>query len=320
MNQNFQNYDVIGDIHGHADTLRALLARLGYAESGGVFQHPSRRVLFVGDFVDRGPKIRETLQLVRAMIENAGALAVLGNHELNAIRYHSQGPDGKPFRPHSEKNRVQHQATLEQLAIPHPKEWADWLEWMKALPFYLDLGGLRVVHAAWSDESIHVLGNRRLTDPEFFAVSNAVGSVEHKALSILLNGPELALPPGVQYQDKEGHIRTEMRVRWFGARSNGSAPTYRGLVFPPSDQIPELELSPEARANLPTYGPDEPPVLFGHYWMPPLPPTRLAPNAACVDYSVASKGGGLLTVYRWNGETVLSDENFVFEQRTVVPS
>ena len=64
-----QHYDIIGDIHGYADELCDLLARLGYHERNGIYQHPERRVVFVGDFIDRGPKIRKTLQIVRAMVD-----------------------------------------------------------------------------------------------------------------------------------------------------------------------------------------------------------------------------------------------------------
>lgn len=62
--------DLIGDIHGHADKLEALLHQLGYAKNKGVYAHPERKVLFVGDYIDRGPKIRETLQIVRSMVES----------------------------------------------------------------------------------------------------------------------------------------------------------------------------------------------------------------------------------------------------------
>ena len=62
------------------------------------------------------------------------------------------------------------------------------------------------------------------------------------------------------------------------------------------------------------YSHEDPPVFVGHYWMD-AEPTILAPNVACLDYSVASKSGGKLVAYRWDGEQVLSDENFVFVER-----
>jgi hypothetical protein len=50
--------DVIGDIHGYTDKLRALLDRLGYEQSGGVCGSPDRQAIFVGDLSDRGPSDR----------------------------------------------------------------------------------------------------------------------------------------------------------------------------------------------------------------------------------------------------------------------
>src|SRR4029077_17532011 len=78
-------YDVIGDIHGHAEELRTLLRRLGYEERNGGYVAEGHNAIFVGDFIDRGPAIREVLQIARTMVSRTGALyAVLGNHEFNA--------------------------------------------------------------------------------------------------------------------------------------------------------------------------------------------------------------------------------------------
>lgn len=54
-------YDIIGDIHGYAEPLQRLLEKLDYTESNGTWRHPDRKVIFVGDYIDRGPAIRETL-------------------------------------------------------------------------------------------------------------------------------------------------------------------------------------------------------------------------------------------------------------------
>ena len=82
-----QGYDIIGDIHGHHRTLEALLGQLGYVVSDGVWRHSSRQVVFLGDFIDRGPNIRETLSIVKAMVDNDAAYAVLGNHEYKALAF-----------------------------------------------------------------------------------------------------------------------------------------------------------------------------------------------------------------------------------------
>ena len=143
---------------GHADKLERLLRRLGYEERDGIYRHASRQLIFVGDFIDIGAEIRRTLQLVRAMVDAGTARAVMGNHEFNALLYHTKGPDGQWLRSHDEKNTFQHQATLDQIALSEPDEWKDWLDWMLELPLWLDLGSCRVVHAAWDDAASRPVG------------------------------------------------------------------------------------------------------------------------------------------------------------------
>src|SRR6516164_5985142 len=99
-------YDLIGDIHGHADELVQLLEALGYETARGLYRHPNRKVIFLGDFIDRGPQIRQVLEIVRPMIESGHALAVMGNHELNALAYHTEDREslGAYLRPRNPKN------------------------------------------------------------------------------------------------------------------------------------------------------------------------------------------------------------------------
>ena len=78
-------YDLIGDIHGHADELKELLIKLGYGNQDGTWSHKSRMVVFLGDYIDRGPKQKESVEIVRGMVEAGHALAIMGNHEFNAI-------------------------------------------------------------------------------------------------------------------------------------------------------------------------------------------------------------------------------------------
>src|SRR5450631_4067579 len=146
-------YDLIGDIHGHADELVRLLETLGYQKSQGAYRHPERKVIFLGDFIDRGPKIRQVLEIVRPMIEDGKALAVMGNHELNALAYHTEDPKkpGEFLRQHSDKNVHQHAKTVEQLT---PQELHSYLAWFRTLPMWLDLDGLRAVHACWDEGAI----------------------------------------------------------------------------------------------------------------------------------------------------------------------
>jgi hypothetical protein len=140
-------YDIIGDIHGCSQTLTALLDKLGYKPRDGVYQHPSRQAVFLGDFIDRGPHQREVIAIVRPMIESGTALSVMGNHEFNAIAYATQDAEsGEYLRAHSDKNTAQHQMFLDAYA-GDAAGYADTIGWFKTLPLWLDLGELRVVHA-----------------------------------------------------------------------------------------------------------------------------------------------------------------------------
>jgi hypothetical protein len=69
-------YDLIGDIHGYASELKALLAKMGYQVTDGIWQHPVRKVIFLGNFVDLGSKQIETVHIAHTMVESGNALAV----------------------------------------------------------------------------------------------------------------------------------------------------------------------------------------------------------------------------------------------------
>lgn len=303
-------YDLIGDIHGYAEPLRCLLGDLGYQEVNHTYRHPhDRKVVFLGDFIDRGPAIRETLHLVRNMVEEGSALAVMGNHEFNAVCFHT--PDGKGDFLRSRtvdggKNVIQHQATLEAFS-GREREWAHWIDWFKGLPFYLDLGGIRAVHASWDGEAVRLLEKSSLHDPTFLREAATPGTPEFEAIERVLKGVELGLPEGHFFTDKHGVRRPHIRVRWW---EEGRGKTYRQLVFPDCDTVPDASLDPEAASHWCGYDLNDPPVFFGHYWLPPSFPTNpVAPNAACLDYSVA-KPGGRLAAYQWDGEQRLSSANF----------
>ena len=59
-------YDLIGDIHGHAEELEKLLVHLGYSMSDSGYSHPERKVIFLGDFIDRGEKLAQHRRLLES--------------------------------------------------------------------------------------------------------------------------------------------------------------------------------------------------------------------------------------------------------------
>lgn len=309
------SYDLIGDIHGYARPLVELLERLGYEKREGVYRHPERQAIFLGDFIDRGPEQRAVIDIVRPMIDSGAALAVMGNHEFNAIAFYTEDPDeaGTYLRPHSEKNRKQHQAFLE--AYADAGDYADLIEWFRSLPLWLELDGLRVVHACWDEKLMHYLEKRfpgvnSYLEDELLIAASRRGAMEFRAIETLLKGKEVRLPRGQHFLDKDGNPRHAIRMRWWDA----GARTFRGAFLGPEAALSHIPEDPIDVEHLIEYGSDDPPVFVGHYWLD-TEPMLLAPNVACLDYSVAAAAGGKLVAYRWNGERELDGGNFVAVDR-----
>jgi len=303
-----QHYDLIGDVHGQATKLRRLLVELGYREHRGFYHHPSRKVIFLGDFIDRGPENLETVAIARAMVEAGTALAVMGNHEFNALAYHTPDPDepGEYLRRHTEKNRHQHGAFLAEVAHD-PAAHAGVMDWFRTLPVYLDLPEFRVVHACWHPEMLVELdawlapGARLHTD--LLVRASRKGRREYTVVEMFLKGMEVALPAPHFFVDKDGHRRERMRVRWW----DESARDFAAAALPGEGLGDSLAHVPLATGELPGYAGDKP-LFIGHYWLTGEP-EPLNRTVACVDYSAGH--GGPLCAYRWQGESMLEAGHFV---------
>ncbi|MCL4744602.1 MAG: metallophosphoesterase [Burkholderiaceae bacterium] len=313
--------DIIGDVHGHADELKALLALLGYRKRGGAWRHPERSAIFVGDFIDRGPRQLEAVDTVRRMVDAGSAQAVMGNHELNAIAWWlpDPGAPGEYLRPHhspkyGDKNRQQHSAFLAE--ITRAEQHEEIIDWFLTLPLWLDLPALRVVHACWHERFLaylapHLSEQRQLNrdlmvaasrEPDNEADKDTPEPTIFKAVEALLKGIETPLPHPHWFTDKDGHRRNRVRVRWW----DREAETYRQAAMlsdAEREQLPLDRIPEHVRLGFDV----DKPLFIGHYWLSGAP-DLLAENVACVDYSVAK--GGKLVAYRWDGEPTLSNENF----------
>jgi hypothetical protein len=294
-----QAYDIIGDIHGHADELHALLDKLGY-RNGTAALPEGRKVIFLGDYIDRGPKIREALETVRGMVEAGAALAILGNHEVNAMRFHTKGSDGEYLRPHTEKNVKQHQATLTQ--FPDEAAWSGWIDWFAGLPLSLDFGGLRAVHACWDGGAVAELNGIGRLEGATLEKYSVKDSPAYETISRLVNGPEALLPVGYEHETADGTTRPEFRVKWWLALKGL---TCREAIFPDNNRVPELPPRDVPRTGYPE---EAPPTFFGHYARKGGVPEPIRPNLACLDYGTGK--GGFLCAYRWDGEQEIDPEKF----------
>jgi hypothetical protein len=301
-------YDIIGDIHGQAGKLKALLSKLDYAVERGAYRHPDgRQALFLGDLIDRGPEQVETIRIVRDMIEAGSGRSIMGNHEWNAIGYATPSPDGQGhLRPRTGNKRLQHREFLRQVGEDSAVH-RELVECFKTLPPVLDLGDLRLCHAWWNPDYVNRvlahMDDAGTLDEEFLMSSYVKHSPAYVAMEGMTKGLEVDLPGGARFVDHSGISRGEIRLTWW----DENALTYREAAMVPHSAragIPALALP----ADLPM-GLDSPvPVFVGHYWLSGTP-RILGPRVACLDYGAGLSGP--LVAYRWNGETLLSNDNFV---------
>lgn len=307
-------YDIVGDIHGQADMLEELLCKLGYDMKDGIYQHKADKAMavFVGDFIDRGIQNRRVIEIVRNMVDGEHAYAVMGNHEYNAICYHTRKPNSKAdwLRSHTQSKFKQHENFLKEYPLGH-SDTHDLIEWFRELPLFIDDDRLpfRIIHGCWDQKFIDYAKSNYLSDNnqlvlDYFAESAGkpddtpgtdAGEVLTPFVIIerLLKGVEVKLPEKPQkitFADKDGNLRCHIRVKWWGKGEE----SYRNLSVGysekimnsfPGDQFPDS-------ADIPIYGLKEKPVFFGHYWMAGTPDVQ-RDNVCCVDYS-AGKGEKLV--------------------------
>lgn len=325
----FRGFDFIGDVHGSGEKLEGLLAKLGYTIDGGTYRHPDRQAIFVGDLIDRGPNQLRVLEVVKGMVDAGSAQTIMGNHEFNALAYAiPTGDEGEFCRPHSEKNRHQHHAFLDQLSRG---EREGWLQWIMTLPLWLDLGEVRAVHACWHDDSIATINEKldgcRFTSTDQVAEASLKESELYKAVELVLKGPELMLKRyGLPaFKDKDDHVRGEARFRWWASSSDRlhdlveiplGAKTVTGQKYP--DVKKSIRIDPDDVVVPTTLEP----TVYGHYWRRwgsddesflswrPESGVDWTTHSACVDFSAVK--GGPLVAYRWNdGDTEIEPSRYL---------
>lgn len=310
-------FDIIGDIHGHAQALERLLIKLGYEERNDGWQQAGRKVIFLGDFIDRGPEQLKTIEIARKMVENDHALAVMGNHELNAIAWatEDQAKPGAFLRPRTERNLRQHKAFLDEIGAGSRAHRAT-IDWFKELPLFLDLDDIRAVHACWHQEHIATiepyLDSSGAAHEDAWQALCSSGNDAFDAVEVILKGMEIALPSGVQFTDKDGHTRKRTRTHWWLAEQGM---TFRDIAMVPTDiieQIPHEPVPHDLHLGYDGYKP----LFIGHYWMSGKP-RLINKHIACVDWSIAASDNpkAKLCAYQWDGEEELTAKNMLWVDR-----
>jgi hypothetical protein len=173
---------------------------------------------------------------------------------------------------------------------------------------WLDLGAVRIVHACWHQASMDLLrpllGPQQTLTDEVLERGSRRGDEIFDAIEVVCKGPEIRLPDGISFADKEGKVRHEVRVRWW--QQNLS--TYRNAAMVSRGEeamIPDMPLPAQWRG----YRYEGPPVFFGHYWFSGTPAVWSG-QFACLDYSAARDGP--LVAYRWDGESTLSSDKLAW--------
>jgi len=301
-------YDIIGDVHGHADQLKSLLKNMGYSLKNDYYSHPNRKAIFVGDFINRGPKIRETLTLIRKMVEKGSALAILGNHEMYAVLYYLRDTEGKFYKKRIPKYQLLINQTLEEFE-PFPEELKSHLKWLRSLPMFLDLGAIRVIHACWDDKNVKLLRENILEPKLTKTVLREIalnGTKFSKSFWESCKGIDFQLPRDILIFDEEGRPHRSFRMKWWVSPEGY---TFKDISLESRFDMPAYTIPKEIVSFRKPYPVEDPIVFFGHYCLKDSD-NILTDNLCCVD-SCVTRSGKLLA-YRWSGETKLMKENIVY--------
>ena len=300
--------DIIGDVHGELNALLKLLAHLGYNQFG---VHPEgRKLVFIGDLVDRGPDSPGVVEKVSGLYFAKQAQCILGNHELHLLNQVSK-PDNS-WTSQEAYHRAVKQGWRAPMTVAPPMKLRAALTFFYELPIALERSDLRVVHATWHPESVaqlpEMVGSwstlfaryRRKITQHLKERGWSRREVQRlKELYPLYQGPDEVDPPPFlpelcDYFMTE-HNLNPLRVLTQGLQGpvQGEAPFWTGFRWQMSDRMPWWS----------TYT-GQVPVVFGHYWRTRAESAHLnhypslfkgvAPNEAlgpnkdcfCIDFAV----------------------------------
>lgn len=338
--------DIVGDIHGELHALQALLHHLGYDETGRHAQ--ARTLVFVGDFVDRGPDSPGVVGLVQRLVESGNACAIAGNHEINLLRHDAKDGAGWFFneRVASDTTKYSHFVratnTLQRARIE---------SFLNSLPLGLEREDLRVIHAAWHAPDIAKartmpLGSAR-TQYDHWEIQAAQAAselciadrmAEEKAIwPHSLEDGERCPPFLKAHCDNELNkaLINPLKVLTCGLERQTPEPFFAGNKWRFVERMPWWSSYP-----------DTTPVVVGHYWRSTLPAQTtheglfrnvspyawhgLHSNVFCVDYSVGARAQARtfnrpnahmkLAALRWPERTLVFDDGSIHATTGFMPS
>jgi hypothetical protein len=300
--------DIVGDIHGEYAALVQLLGHLGYDLQGN---HPEgRRLVFVGDFCDRGPDSPSVLALVGAMLASGTAHAVLGNHEINLLREDAKDGSGWFFDSRIDSDQPKYAPFARMPAEQTPA----MLEQLGQLPIALEREDLRIVHAAWRPEQIAMIrqlpsGSARAAYDHFETIAEEQSVAQ--CVAERMRQEELSWPYSLEDYRHEPPFASAQRKR----TQQGHGQPFEGADGRRGARMPQPFYAGGKWRFVERVGwwneyEEAPAVIVGHYWRrlrpadapahgsqfetclahAPAVMARLRGNVFCVDYSVGAAG------------------------------
>eukprot|EP00041_Stephanoeca_diplocostata_P004971 m.54133 g.54133 ORF g.54133 m.54133 type:complete len:348 (+) comp15482_c0_seq1:92-1135(+) len=243
--------DVVGDVHGEYGPLLELLDRLGYDATGN--NKENRRLVFVGDLVDRGPDSPGVIRVVRRLIEAGKAQMVLGNHELNLLR--GERKHGNHWFWGETESICKNQTRISYQETAPSEAWRRaTLKFFSSLPLALERSDCRVVHACWKSSSID---NLRSFD------GNPIDAYRFFEAEACRTISEAGLVEGDIRYDIMYQNQNPVRVVTSGLEFQSQAPFFSGGKWREVDRCRWWDNDTDDKI---TYEPNDPLCIIGHYW------------------------------------------------------
>ena len=258
--------DIIGDVHGEYEVLLRLLGYLGYDRRGETAE--GRRLVFLGDLVDRGPDSPAVVERVMDLVARGRAHCLLGNHELAILLDRPLAGNGWFIQPNPRESAGEFHARRVD-----PGRIEAYLEFFGAMPLVLEHAALRLVHACWHPPSVarirrdmlaadstaalyreyEVDVRKRLNEAELAHMVEE----ENRFYSVALDDPEWSaeLLPAHAEAEQVGLNGNPMRVLTTGLVQAAAAPFYAMGRWRMADRCRWWD----------GYE-DDVPVVIGHFW------------------------------------------------------
>lgn len=300
--------DIVGDIHGELTALQALMQQLGYDARGNHLQ--DRKLVFIGDLIDRGPNSYGVIQLVQTLMEAGNAYSILGNHEVNLLIDDVKDGSGWFFDERYAAD-LKNYAPFQRTPPDRRQAVRDFLG---GLPVALVRDDIRIVHAAWSTPAVKAIQElpigtiaEQYKTWEYAAQSTAEASglfqryLAEKTLWASQLEDEKNPPPflhAIAEYEATQQMVNPLKVLTSGVEQQAKTAFFAGNRWRFSDRV-----------NWWDNYEDKTPVVIGHYWrlITPrnfeqaprysqlfrnIPPTTWhgkLHNVFCVDYSVGAR-------------------------------